>query len=217
MKEQEPVFPLWEIGRLRMGTDGKGITCLVCAQGCPLDCRFCINPSGKRFGCGKNVTASELVDLVRPDSLYYIATGGGVTFGGGEPLLHADFISCFRVEAPAEWRINAETSLFIPEENLLCALPALDTIFVDIKDMNPEIYKKYTGSDNATVIRNLQLLAEHGSAGKTTVRVPLIPGFNSEEDRDKSVSLLKQMGFRSFDLFTYRVQSGRPVHQNNPT
>lgn len=215
MKEQEPVFPLWEIGRLRMGTDGKGITCLVCAQGCPLDCRFCINPESKRSGCGKNVTVPDLIELVRPDSLYYVATGGGVTFGGGEPLLHADFISCFRAKAPAEWRINAETSLYIPEEKLLRVLPAIDAFFVDVKDVNPEIYRKYTGSDNAPVIRNLQLLADYGAAGKTVVRVPLIPGFNSEEDRDKSVSLLKQMGFRNFDLFTYRVPSGKTDRQKN--
>ena len=86
------VFPTAAISRLRMATDGEGITTLVCAWGCPLRCKYCLN----KFTWDENTkvrryTPQELYDKVRLDSLYFEATGGGVTFGGGEPLLYADF------------------------------------------------------------------------------------------------------------------------------
>ena len=79
-----------------MGTDGDGITSLIAGAGCPLHCRWCINARLLREAQAVRVTASELLERVRTDDLYFRATGGGVTFGGGEALLHAGFISRFR-------------------------------------------------------------------------------------------------------------------------
>ena len=96
-----PTFPLAFFDRLRMATDGAGVTALVGAYGCPLQCKLCINPqTWHERSDGKasfeRVTPVELYDRVKIDSLYYLATGGGITFGGGEPLLHTDFITAFR-------------------------------------------------------------------------------------------------------------------------
>ena len=88
------------------------------------------------------------------------ATGGGVVFGGGESLLHARFIAAFAELVPKDWKILAETCLNVPTDLLNAALPAVDTWIVDIKDMNPEIYRAYTGQDNAQVLKNLRTLAE---------------------------------------------------------
>lgn len=81
------------ISRLRMGTDGKGVTMLVGFYGCPLDCKYCIN---KHCHDDETVrgdyTADELVEILSIDEIYYRMTGGGVTFGGGEPLMQAEFI-----------------------------------------------------------------------------------------------------------------------------
>ena len=85
-------FPLLALSRLRMGTDGKGVTTLVVGAGCPLSCRYCINRRLLKEAPQKSVTAEELLESVRIDDLYFRATGGGVTFGGGESLLHAEFI-----------------------------------------------------------------------------------------------------------------------------
>ena len=133
-----------------MATDGTGVTALVAAQGCPLDCRYCINQPSKTFGCEKNLTPAELYDRVKKDGLYYSATGGGVTFGGGEPLLHAGFIAAFRRIIPAEWHIYAETSLCVPEECVRAAARCVDRFFVDIKDTDPSVYRTYTGGDSLT-------------------------------------------------------------------
>ena len=94
----EPLFPLLSIVRLRMGIDGAGITTLVAGAGCPLRCRWCINSRLLEKAPVKEVTASELLERVRIDDLYFQVSGGGITFGGGESLLHSVFtdtpISC---------------------------------------------------------------------------------------------------------------------------
>lgn len=199
------LFPLWKIGRLRMATDGKGVTALVCAQGCPLDCKHCINPQSKPFDCENRVSPEQLYDIVKKDGLYYSATGGGVTFGGGEPLLYTMFIAQFRKIIPAEWHIYAESSLMIPEKNVYEAADATDHFFIDVKDTNPEIYKAYTGGDNKTVLSNLSVLIKTAGADRITARVPLIPGYNTDKDRERSVLMLAGMGITEFDLFKYKT------------
>ena len=105
-------FPLLGIARHRMGTDGEGVTTLAAGAGCPLHCEWCINKKLLREAPAEEVTPEELLERVRTDHLYFCATGGGITFGGGEALLHADFIREFREICPPEWKITAETSLF---------------------------------------------------------------------------------------------------------
>ncbi len=205
-----PTFPLAFCDRLRMATDGAGVTALVGAYGCPLQCKMCINPqTWHERADGKppftRVTPAELYDMVKIDSLYYLATGGGVTFGGGEPLLHTDFITAFRATVPGEWRIYAESCLHIPEDNLRAAARVVDHFFVDIKDMNPAIYKAYTGRYNTPVKENLTLLLSLVGAERVTVRVPRIPDFNTDADVQASVSELKAMGVTDFDVFAYKI------------
>ncbi len=204
-----PRFPLCFFSRLRMATDGKGVTALVGAYGCPLACKLCINPrtwapaeEGKDFSW---VTPEELYDKTKQDNLYYLATGGGITFGGGEPLLHTDFIKAYRNLCPSEWHFCAESCLNIPEHHVIEAASCIDQFMIDIKDANPEIYRSYTGKDNARTIDNLALLLSLVGTDRITVRVPRIPGFNTEADTERSVELLSAMGIKHFDRFTYKI------------
>jgi pyruvate formate lyase activating enzyme len=197
-----------------MATDGAGVTALVGAYGCPLQCRLCINPQtwqGRKDGKPPfvRVTPAELYDRVKMDSLYYLATGGGVTFGGGEPLLHTEFITAFRAVIPKEWHLYAETCLNVPEEHVRAAAETMDHFFVDIKDMDPAVYKAYTGKDNTLVKSNLSLLLSLAGAERVTVRVPLIPGFNTTERTDASVAELQAMGVTLVDRFTYKIPQGK--------
>ena len=85
--------PVMGIERLRVGTDGNGITTLVTFYGCPLNCKYCLNPQCHReLSDVVNSRPEEVYDIAAKDELYYLATGGGITFGGGEPLLYSDFI-----------------------------------------------------------------------------------------------------------------------------
>ena len=199
-------FPLLSIARLRMETDGAGVTTLVAGGGCPLSCRYCINKRLLAEAPAEYVTAVELYDRVKVDDLYFRATGGGVTFGGGESLLHAFFIRQFRDICPAEWHICAETSLSVPRENILCACGTVDEFIVDCKDMDPCIYQRYTGGDGRLMEENLKFLLDLCGPDRVRVRVPLIPGFNTSENQSKSVQILKEMGAARIELFDYVIR-----------
>ena len=202
----EPLYPLLSLVRLRMGTDGSGVTTLVAGAGCPLHCRWCINARLLAEAPAEMVTAEALLKRVKIDDLYFRATGGGICFGGGESLLHTDLIRRFREIAPAEWRITVETSLAVPAENVLGAVDAVDTFIVDCKDMDPGIYHRYTDGDSTLMTENLRRLLQKAGPDRILVRVPLIPQYNTAEDQARSAELLREMGVRRLDLFSYVVQ-----------
>jgi len=195
------------IARHRLSTDGDGVTTLVAFHGCPLRCRYCLNPQslgdGNRF---IEYSPQSLYDEVRIDELYFIATNGGVTFGGGEPCLRPQFIQEFRELCGSAWQLNLETSLNVPLTNIEALLPVVNTLIIDIKDMNPDIYRSYTGQSNDLVLDNLCLIADFGRQHDCIVRIPLIPDYNTDTDREKSCKALEALGFDRFDLFTYQIR-----------
>ena len=198
--------PLIGISRLRMGTDGYGVTTLVAFHGCPLRCKYCLNPQSLSDDAKVMMkTPEEVMQAIRKDELYYLATNGGVTFGGGEPLLRADFIKEVLELGAKQWHITIETSLNVPQENLVSLFPYIHEYVVDIKDMNPCIYKAYNGRDNELVKTNLLWIIEQGKAEHITCRIPLIPEFNTSKDQQRSKQELEAMGITRFDLFTYRT------------
>lgn len=206
---REPTYPLITAARLRMAIDGSGVTTLVAGAGCPLACRYCINRTALQ-GSPETVTPQELFDRVKIDDLYFQATGGGLTFGGGEALLHTDFYRAFRKLCGSRWKLNAETSLAVPRENVLAAAEVLDDFIVDIKDTAPEIYRAYTGGDGALALDNLRLLFSLVGAERLRVRVPLIPGFNDKAAQHRSKAVLEDMGITDIELFSYVIREQAP-------
>lgn len=200
-------FPLLTIARHRLGTDGEGITSLAAGAGCPLHCKWCINKRLLREAPAENVSPEELLERVKTDHLYFCATGGGITFGGGEALLHADFIRAFREICPPEWKITAETSLFVPRSYVAEVTDAVDLFVVDCKDMNGKIYRKYTGEGVLVMADNLRFLLERVGPERVIVRVPLIPEYNTAEDQQKSAEKLTKMGVTRLDLFEYVIKN----------
>ncbi len=197
--------------------DGDGVNTLVAFMGCPLRCRYCLNPQTlSPDSPHREMTPAELYEETKKDELYFLATGGGVTFGGGEPLLRPDFIRAFRSLCGPGWKINAETSLNVPEDNIRELIPVIDHWFIDIKDMNPVIYRNYTGRDNTGVRGNLRLLADAGLADRCTLRIPLIPGYNSDPDRERSIGELEALGFSTFDRFEYKTEINGKRKGNMP-
>ena len=124
-------------------------------------------------------------------------------------MLHTAFIQAFRDLCPKDWRIYAETCLNVPRELIPAAAAAVDWFFVDIKDMDPAIYKAYTGRDNALVKENLSLLLSLVGPDRITVRVPHIPGFNTDAHVAASVAELEAMGVTKLDVFTYKDPAQR--------
>ncbi|MES5167102.1 radical SAM protein [Prevotella melaninogenica] len=205
--QSEITAPFIAINRHRLTTDGEGVTTLVGFHGCPLHCEYCLNVQCLQAdGVWCRLTPGELYSEVEIDDLYFVATGGGICFGGGEPLLRSDFIKAFAEIMNPEWKLTIETSLNVPLENVKAIASLVQMWYVDIKDMNPDIYKAYGCKENKQVVSNLQWLAANGYADKVIIRLPLIPEYNTDEDRQQSQQQLEKMGFTNFDKFNYIVR-----------
>ena len=208
------------ISRHRITTDGPGITTLVTMQGCRLHCRYCINPTlmdPEKIQGTRHPSADQFLAYLARDRLYFDATGGGICFGGGEPLLQADYLRAVVLrlrDLGYHWRITIETSLNVDQCAVLKLLDLTDLWFIDLKDMDPEIYRSYTGTDNTRVQENLQLLLNRN----VILRLPKIPGMEDVQDRERSISELLRMGFRreQIDLFDYILPHQRNA-QNAPS
>ena len=197
--------PFIGVARHRLVVDGAGVTTLAAFHTCTLNCKYCLNPHSLRnIDAAKEFTTAELYEKVRVDELYFLATGGGICFGGGEPSLRYEYIREFRELCGADWKLTIETALNVPKKNIEALLPVIDYWIVDVKDMNPEIYKSYTGKENRQVLENLELL--RGIPDKVMIRIPSIPEYKTKEDQDSSVAKLKEIGFSDFDIFVYRTE-----------
>lgn len=196
-------FKIQTINRHRMTVDGEGVTTLVGLFGCPLQCKYCINQKVLREAPYKEYTREELLSVVMQDYCYFLATQGGITFGGGESLLHAEAIREFIEILPEHVYVNVETSLFVEQKALEDLLQPVHQFIIDIKSMNPVIYESYTKQPNTKVLQNLSYIAKVQMQGKCRIRVPRIPEYNDEADVENSVSILKDMGFENIDVFDY--------------
>ena len=206
--------PIFAISRLRMGTDGSGITTLVTFMGCPLKCKYCLNQKchepiyesdGKTLRKGiMMLTPQELYDIVKVDNIYFQSTGGGICFGGGEPTLYKDFIVEFKKICGDKWKITLETCLRCSFNTIQDLSPVVDHWIVDIKSMNPFIYEEYTGVMSG-VLQHLSSIQKLVFQEKITVKVPLIPGFNDDEDLDSDIDEIKsRYGFENISKIVYK-------------
>ncbi len=198
------VAPIINYDRIRIKSDGDGIRTIVFFYGCPLRCKYCLNPhtwnNSKKF---KRYSVQQLLKEVEIDSLYFQATNGGITFGGGEPLLYPDFVEQFIDIAPKEWNYWVETSLAIPFENVEKVARKITKFVVDIKSLDEKIYKSYTGKDVDLVYTNLKHLIELIDKEKIWVRVPYIPKFTTRKKQMATVNKLKELGLQAIETFDY--------------
>lgn len=207
--------PIIGIRRHKLFTDGDGVTTLVAFYGCPLHCKYCINSQCNATGGVKELlTPQQLYDKVKIDDIYFLVTGGGITFGGGEPLLRSDFIKEFREICGNKWKIYIETSLNVDKQCVAQLVDVIDHWIIDIKDWTNEIYNNYTGCDNKLVIENLRYLLSKGCAGKIIVRVPSIPEYNNKTDIAYTIDKLNRFGINSIDQFEY-IKDVESIHKRD--
>lgn len=202
--------PIFGISRHRIPIDGEGVTTLVTFSHCPLRCKYCLNPQCEDPNAMiAEITCEELMSRVKVDNLYFLATGGGVTFGGGEPCLRSEFIAKFKLLCmtnpdSSQWHLTIETSLYVGQHHIERLIPVIDQWIIDIKDMHPEIYVNYTGHPIEPMLSNLQYLADYGLQDRCLIRVPLIPEFNTPEMQEDSVKMLGEMGYNRVERFEYK-------------
>lgn len=200
-------LPVFGIVRHRIDLDGPGVVTLVGVQGCSLSCKYCINaitPDAVLYDM------KTLFSVLSLDSVYFEESGGGVCFGGHEPLLNADFILRFIQFVKSKglnWKFSLETSLNVskyPRE----LFQLVDHIVVDVKSVDPTVYASYTGgTSNDLVLESLRRIASDPLVcSKVRLRVPLIPGFNDFRDVGRAVGFLTgTLGFPlgSIEMFEY--------------
>ena len=122
-------------------------------------------------------------------------------------MLQAEFIRNFIEfvrEKGKDWRFYLETCLAVETDTLALLDGIIDGYIVDIKDMDSDIYKAYTGKDNRLMKENLLYLAPVQE--KVTVKIPLIPDFNTAENVLRSETQVRGMGFTHIERFKYTIR-----------
>lgn len=171
--------------------DGPGIRTIVFLKGCFLRCRWCCNPESQSYDVekvtidgkpkiyGRDVTVGEVMDEVMKDASYYRRSGGGLTLSGGECLGQPEFAAAL-LEAAHEMAITTaiESTAFAPFETIETLLPHLDYYLMDIKHINSEKHKEFTGRPNELILENAKRLAAR-LGPRLVIRVPVVPTFNA--------------------------------------
>lgn len=143
---------------------------------------------------GELMTSGEVFEKVRRDKMFYDSSGGGVTFSGGEPLLHPQFVAEVFDGCQNEG-INTcvETCGFVPWSAFETVLPVTDYFYYDLKHPDSEIHEKLTGVPNIRILENAARLAKTGA--NILFRQPLIPGINdSDECIGKTACFIRGLG-----------------------
>lgn len=173
-----------EHGRQLMVSKSSCIVCNACKQVCKngscIACGACVEvcPLHLRRIVGESIDSKELADRIRKSDSYYQKYGGGVTFSGGEPMMQGEFLLDTLMQLEGI-HCAVETSGYCPSRIFSAVVERLDYVIMDLKMMDAEKHRKYTGVDPAIIWENLKHLA----AGSTpfVIRIPLIPGVNDDE------------------------------------
>ncbi|MCD7867920.1 MAG: glycyl-radical enzyme activating protein [Clostridiales bacterium] len=180
--------------------DGPGIRTIVFLKGCVLRCRWCCNPEsqeyriqtmkvqGKDKVIGRDVTVGEVLETVMQDRPYYRRSGGGLTLSGGECLCQPDFSrDLLRAVKERGLHTAIESMACAPWERIEMILPWLDQYLMDIKHMNPEKHKEFTGRSNELMLENARRTALSGKT-QLVIRVPVIPTFNDTIEEIQAIA-----------------------------
>jgi len=152
---------------------------LRCAMTCP---------TGAMGVYGEDLEAEGIAEVALRDMDYYMATGGGVTFSGGEPLLQPEGIVSV-AEQLGDVHVAVETSLHAPEENLRMLLDQVDLFLVDVKILTPAA--GVIGGDPRVFQRNFELLSD----SEVTVRFPAVKPYTfNTENIDMLIKFLVKHG-----------------------
>ncbi len=195
---------------LKAENDGLCIDRESCT-GCGACARACLY--GARTLSGRQVTVEELSESVRNDWRYYMQTGGGVTCGGGEPLMQPEFLHALlsRLHDGLGYHTCLDTSGFAPWKVLERMLPHLDLVLLDIKHMDSSAHKRITGVSNEAILNNAGELAR--LSFPVLVRVPLITGENDDEaSLHRLGKFLQENGLLNVEIMPYHTYGLNKYH-----
>jgi glycyl-radical enzyme activating protein len=129
----------------------------------------------------KTMEVAEVVDVVMKDVDYYRNSGGGITFSGGEPVLQKEFVRAVAAETRARGVHNAlDTAANVEWDDLAYVLPVIDLVLLDIKTMDSQVHRRFTGAPNERILSNALRVAR--SDVDIMVRIPVVPTVNDSDE-----------------------------------
>lgn len=193
--------------------DGPGIRQTIFLKGCSLACWWCHNPEAispkpfsfmklintgnkcyeKKETVGESYTLEELMEEINKDRLFYEESGGGVTISGGEPFVQYNFLlEILQLIKQNGIHTCVDTSGHVVKERMQNVAEFTDLFLYDLKHIDNEMHKKYSGVGNELILENLKMLDEMDK--KIWIRYPMIPGMNdSEENQLKMLDFLSKL------------------------
>ena len=200
--------------------DGPGIRTTVFLKGCPLRCWWCHNPesqsmkpvtvdierkvngksvAGKKV-YGESMEVEAVLESILKDTHFYEESGGGVTFSGGEPMMQPGGLKLMLERCKKQGiHTTVDTSGYAAQENFEEIRDVTDLFLYDLKNMNPELHKKYTGVDNQLILSNADYLLKNGA--NLIFRIPVIPGINtSPEELNAMLGFLEERADKMKEL-----------------
>ena len=205
------------------------IGCGACVKACPRDaqvvspavrqvlwercdnCGECVKtcPSAALVMCGEWLSVEQVIETVEKDSDYYRNSGGGVTFCGGEPTMQHQFLlECLKTCKKAGIHTAVDTCGHVKWPVLEKMLPYIDLFLYDIKHLDSTRHSELTRVENELILNNLKRINEQGKP--IWVRIPLIPGYNTQEDNLRAIIefVAPMTSVEKIWLLPYNVVSG---------
>ena len=137
-------------------------------------------PAQARKVYGVQYSPDALFEILARDADYYLATGGGVTFSGGECMLYPDYVAEVAQRCrKAGISVAVDTAGNVPWSSFEKVLPVVDLFLYDIKCLDAQLHKEGTGATNEQILKNLSKLQKAGK--QIIIRTPQVPGFQDAE------------------------------------
>ncbi|MBP2655132.1 MAG: transporter [Firmicutes bacterium] len=191
-------------GSIKFNEFGEpSITWDICRKCESFDCvNICPNNALKQ--CVKEYTVDELVAILRRDFNNW-GSEGGVTFSGGDPLIHHEFLAeVLRKCHEHQIHKAIETSGYAKQEVFLKILKYIDFAFIDVKNMDREKHKQGTGVDNDLILSNIEALKKIGWLGRLVLRQPTIAGYNdSDENAHQLIEFMNKNSLYEINLLKF--------------
>lgn len=157
-------------GKIAQIDRAKCTNCMKCYEECPSD-------AIKLWG--KHMTVEECMEIIRRDKGFYEKSGGGVTVSGGDPLVQSDFVAeLFKACKEEGYQTCLESTFYSEWEEAEKILPYTDIIISDLKHMDTDIHKEWTGVHNERILRNLKRITDENR--ELILRIPVIPNVNDD-------------------------------------
>ena len=154
---------------------------------------------------GQEYSTKDLLEIILKDKIFYKNSGGGVTFSGGEPLYHINYIHELVKELKKEdIHICLETSGYYNRDKFYeFILPYIDLIYFDLKIYNPKLHARYCKVSNEMILENFEDIIKNKSI-EILPRIPLIPNItDTDENLNNLANYLKSLNAKKIGLLPY--------------